>query len=290
VTSVSLAPAKPTPLARSLDWKALAPWLAAGVSFLVLFYEPLTSLATDWWQMPEAEHGLLLAPLALYLGWRAGLVSSEPQPWLGLAVVAAGVVLRYLAGLAAEVFTMRVSMLVAACGLVICARGTSQLRRWWLPIVLLALSIPLPAVLLGAIALPLQLKASQLGATLLTWRHVPVHVAGNILYLPTRALFVTEACSGLRSLTALLALGVLAGGLWLKTPPMRVALALLAVPIAFVLNGLRIFVTGFGVYYVDPRLGDGILHYTEGWVIFVVAFALLAAAAWALGRVEERWA
>jgi EpsI family protein len=32
-------------------------------------------------------------------------------------------------------------------------------------------------------------------------RHVPVRLAGNVIQLPGRTLFVTEACSGLRSLT-----------------------------------------------------------------------------------------
>ena len=286
MTSVSVTPVQPTLSIRIADWKGFAPWLAAGLLFLVLFREPLSTLAMDWWQMPEAEHGLLLVPLALYLAWREGLAPAAPQPQLGLAVLATAVTLRYLSGLAAELFTMRASTLLAGCGLVIFARGSGQLRRWWLPLALLALSIPLPAVLLSGVALPLQLKASEFGASLLAWRHVPVRVAGNILYLPTRALFVTEACSGLRSLTALLALGVLAGGLWLRTPVLRVLLALLAIPIALLLNGLRIFVTGFSVYYVDPRLADGVLHYTAGWVVFLVAFVFLAAAAWGIHRLE----
>jgi len=288
VTSVSITPVSPIASIRSADWKVVAPWLAAGLAFLVLFGEPMRTLATDWWQMPEAQHGLLLFPLALYLGWRAGLEPAEPRVGLGVVVLAGAVLLRYVAGVAEELFTMRASILVAAAGIVIYARGIGQLKRWWLPIALLALSIPLPAVVLGGLALPLQLKASQLGAWLLGWRHVPVRLAGNILYLPTRALFVTEACSGLRSLTALVAIGVLAGGLWLKTPLARLLLAGLAIPIALLLNSVRIFVAGFFVYYVDPGLADGIMHYTEGWVIFLVAFVLLAGAAWGLTRVEAR--
>ncbi|HXQ28336.1 MAG TPA: exosortase/archaeosortase family protein [Gemmatimonadales bacterium] len=288
MTSVSITPVSPIASIRSADWKVVAPWLAAGLAFLVLFGEPMRTLATDWWQMPEAQHGLLLFPLALYLGWRAGLEPAEPRVGLGVVVLAGAVLLRYVAGVAEELFTMRASILVAAAGIVIYARGIGQLKRWWLPIALLALSIPLPAVVLGGLALPLQLKASQLGAWLLGWRHVPVRLAGNILYLPTRALFVTEACSGLRSLTALVAIGVLAGGLWLKTPLARLLLAGLAIPIALLLNSVRIFVAGFFVYYVDPGLADGIMHYTEGWVIFLVAFVLLAGAAWGLTRVEAR--
>ena len=131
---------------------------------MVLFAEPLVTLGRDWWSVPEAQHGLLLFPVAVYLSWRAGLASAAPRPVVGLALLALAVVVRYLSGLAAELFTMRGSMLVALCGLIVGARGTAQLRRWWLPLVLVALSIPIPAVVLGAVTFALQLKASALGA------------------------------------------------------------------------------------------------------------------------------
>ena len=227
--------------------------------------------------------------MALYLAWKRGLVEEpRPQPSLGIALLVAAVLLRYLSGLAAELFTMRVSLLVAAIALVICAYGVRQVRRWWLPWLLIALSIPLPAVVLGSLALPLQLEASRWGAAIMVWRHVPVRLAGNVIQLPGRSLFVTEACSGLRSLTALIALGVLTGGLWLRSPWGRSLLVLLAVPIAMALNAVRVFLTGFLSFYVDPRLAEGFMHLSQGWVIFVVAFGLLGAGAAGLAALERR--
>lgn len=281
------------PLARR--WTT-APWsdrLAALVTvaaFVALFAPSFATLAHDWWSDPEAGHGLLLFPLALIFVWRRGRAAdAAPQPIAGLVVLAGAVLLRYLAGLAAELFTMRVSMLAAACGLVVWAAGFRQLRHWWLPLALLALSIPLPAVVLGSIALPLQFQASRLGAALLELRHVPVLLAGNIIHLPGRSLFVTEACSGLRSLTALLSLGVLTGGLWLGTVWTRAVLVLVAIPVAIALNGVRVFLTGFLAYYVSPAAADGFLHYTEGWAIFVIAFGILGGVTWGLAQLEGAW-
>lgn len=159
--------------------------------------------------------------------------------------------------------------------------------RWWLPAALLLLSIPLPTVLTNTLALPLQLEASAMGAALLEWRWVPVLLQGNVIHVPGSSLFVTEACSGLRSLTALLALAVLIGGLWLKHPVSRMILIVLAIPVAMVLNGIRVFLTGFLVFYVDPALGEGVMHYTEGWVIFVVAFGILGTTGWLMTRLEK---
>lgn len=279
----------PTPLARSLDWRALAPATVAAIAFVLLFAQPFASLARDWWTDPDAGHGLLLFPLALWLGWRSGRVAHpRPRPALGLALLIGAILLRYMGGLAAELFTQRVGMLGAFGGLVVYFLGVAQIRRWWLPLTLVALSIPLPAVILGTLALPLQFKASQLGASLLASRHVPVELSGNVIHLPGRDLFVTEACSGLRSLTALVSLGILAGGLWLGTVWGRLILVGAAVPVAMLLNGIRIFLTGFLVFYVNPKLADGFMHLSEGWVIFVVAFVMLAGFAWVLHYVEAR--
>lgn len=277
---------------RFSSWNVrdIAPAALAAVAAVVLFARPAVLLGRDWWNDPEAGHGLLLAPLAVWLAWRRGLTPDRaPSPVLGAVMLLAAVALRYLGGLAAELFTMRFSIVVALAGLTVFAWGLGQLRRWWLPAALLALSVPIPTLVTNALALPLQFKASSMGAALLDWRHVPVELAGNVINLPGRRLFVTEACSGLRSLTALLSLGVLIGGLWLRSVPSRLLLVGLAIPVAIAVNAVRVFMTGFLVYFVDPKLGEGFMHLTEGWLLFVVAFVILGGAAWLASAVEQRW-
>jgi exosortase len=268
---------------------AVVPWLGAGAAFLLLFWSPIRGTVQLWLNDPDAGHGLLLAPVAILLAWRRGLrPERRAQPVWGALILVLAVVLRYLSGLAAELFTMRLSALGAIFGMVVFAWGLRQLASWWLPAVLLLLSVPLPEVLTGSLALPLQFRASRMGATLLAWRHVPVQLAGNVIHLPGHTLFVTEACSGLRSLSALLALGFLIGGLWLKTWWGRGALVVAAIPIAMVLNSVRIFLTGFTVYFIDADLGRGLMHYTEGWAMFLAAFAALGACAWLVSE-SESW-
>lgn len=262
---------------------------ATVVAYLALFAGPLLSLAHDWWNDPEAGHGLLLAPVALWLAWKAGLPGRRrPAVALGTAALLLALALRYVGSVAAEVFTMRAAALLALAGIVTFHAGWRQVLAWWLPFALLALSIPLPSMVTSALAFPLQLKASAMGAALLEWREVPVALSGNVIRLPGHQLFVTEACSGLRSLTALLSLGVLIGGLWLRSPLSRAALLALTLPVGVLLNAVRVFLTGFLVYFVSPDLGDGFMHLTEGWLLFVVAFGILGGTAWLLARLERR--
>lgn len=285
------ATAKPVPTLGSIARRpALAlPVVLAAAAFALLFARPAQLMVHDWWTNPEAGHGLLLAPLAVWLAWRRGLRADRaPQVMWGVLGLAVAVLLRYVSGLAAEVFTMRVSMLMALGALVVFLWGWRQLLHWWLPVALLFLSVPWPALITNALALPLQFQASRMGAALLRSRDIPVLLSGNVINLPGHQLFVTEACSGLRSLTALLSLGLLVGGLWLRTPVARTLLLLLAIPVAIVINAIRVFFTGFLVYFVDPKLGEGFMHMTEGWLLFIVAFGLLALLAWAARAIERR--
>lgn len=266
------------------------PVALAAAAALALFAEPAVLLARDWWTDSEAGHGLLLAPLALWIAARRGLDPARaPAVGLGAVLLGAAVLLRWVGGLAAELFTLRASVVLALAGGTAFAWGPRQLRRWWLPLLLLALAVPLPTLVTNSLALPLQFRASRLGAALLAWREVPVDLAGNVIQLPGRRLFVTEACSGLRSLTALVSLGVLLAGLWLRTVPGRLLVVALAIPVAIVVNAVRVFLTGFLVYFVDPRAGDGFMHLTEGWLLFGAAFAVLCALAWGVGALEAWW-
>jgi exosortase len=268
----------------------LLPVAIAGILYVALFAGPLISLAKDWWNDPEAGHGLLLAPLALWLAWKKGVrKDAAPSVLFGAGLLLGSIALRYLGGLAAEAFTTRVAALTALAGLASFAWGWRQLLTWWLPATLLALSVPLPSLILTALALPLQLKASAMGAALLEARHVPVRLSGNVLLIPGHTLFVTEACSGLRSLTALLSLGVLVGGLWLRFPIARGLLIALAIPVAIVINAVRVFLTGFLVYFVSPAMGEGFMHATEGWLMFLVALVILGGLAALLAAAERRF-
>lgn len=277
------------PLTIPRDRDSLLVVVLTSATFLVLFADPIGGIANAWWSDPEAGHGLLLAPLACWLAFRSGIVREHrAQPALGAMLIAGGVLLRVVAALAAEAFGGRLALLTCLVGLVVAAWGFRQVVSWWLPLVLLALAVPLPEIVIGSLALPLQFEASRLGAALLESRGIPVRLDGNVIRLPGRELFVTEACSGLRSLTALLSLGVLLGGLWLRRPVARLVLVVLALPVGVAINGVRVFLTGFLALFVSPASAEGFTHLTQGWLMFVVAFALLAGLAAVLARLEQR--
>ena len=271
-------------------------WLPLGTALLLfaaLYAKPAYLLIRDWtnFDNPDSGTGLLLAPLAFWFAFQTGVKAMrKPAVALGVALLLASIGLRYISDLAAELFTMRLSMLMAAAGLILWFFGVRQLLAWWLPFVLLGLAIPLPELVIAKLTAPLQLIASRIGASLIEWRHIPVLLNGNVIRIPGHDLFVAEACSGLRSLTALVNLGVLLGAMMLVKPWSRVTLLVLAVPMAILINGFRIFLTAFLVFFVSPEAGSGFMHTTEGWLMFVIAFASLGAVASALLFIEGKLA
>jgi exosortase len=267
----------------------LASYALTAVMFVLLFAKPATLMFDAWWNDPNSGHGLLLAPLSLYFAWKSGIVEgSKPQRVLGAAILIFAVLFRYAADLAAELFVMRGSMLMALAGLTVWYAGFRQLLHWWLPFTLTALSIPIPEVILNSVALPLQFTASKIGAGLLKWRQIPVMMNGNVIRIPGQELFVAEACSGLRSLTALISLGVLLGAMFLRHWSTRTLLLSLTIPIAILINGFRVFLTGFLVLFVSPEMGEGFMHTSEGMVMFGGAFIITSIVAWMLGMVESK--
>jgi len=275
--------AAPWPLARTL------PILFGVLAFVWIFAEPIRGLTQAWWDDPDAGHGLLLFPVSLWLAWQAGLRhDTRSNLPLGSAILLTAVLFRSLGGLAAEFFTQRFSIWMALVGLVVFLWGFRQVLHWWLPITLLALAIPLPATITNSLAVPLQFQASRLGTALIRWREIEVHLSGNVITIPGQRLFVAEACSGLRSLTALISLGVLIGGMWLATIPGRVVILMLAIPVAIAVNAVRIFLTAFLMYFVSPEMGSGFMHKTEGWALFVLALGMLGLLAIGVRWVERR--
>ncbi len=274
--------------------RALAyPLGAALVLFAALYAKPAYLLVRDWtnFNNPDSGTGLLLAPLAFWFAFKTGVKEvRKPAVILGVAFLLAAIGLRYVSDLAAELFTMRVSMLIGAAGVILWFFGVRQLLAWWLPFVLLGLAIPLPELVIAKLTAPLQLIASKIGAGLIASRNIPVLLNGNVIRIPGHDLFVAEACSGLRSLTALVNLGVLLGAMLLAKPWSRVTLLVLAVPMAILINGFRIFLTAFLVFFISPAAGQGFMHTTEGWLMFVIAFASLGAVASLLLFIEGRMA
>lgn len=260
--------------------RALPLWQAALIfSLLLWMYLPiLARLAAQWWADPNFSHGFFVPLFAAFVVWqergRLSRISPEPS-WSGLAILAAGLCILILGQMGAEIFLSRTSFLIVIAGLVVLFLGWKFFRALLFPWAFLFLMIPIPSIVFNQITFPLQLLASKVASTTLPWMGVPVLREGNVIILPAMALEVAEACSGIRSLMSLLTLAVIYGYLMEKKNSVRVALAVLSIPIAVVANSFRIVGTGLLVQYWDPDKAQGFFHEFSGWLVFVVSLLML---------------
>ncbi len=264
------------PLTGSRLWVRLA---LLAVPLGVMYYETLGALLGDWWNDPNNSHGLLIPPMALYIAWRKRSrltgVPVQPSVTLGLLALLGSLAVYFVGRLGAEFFLTRASFIGVLGSLMLFFWGLHYFRVLFFPLFLLFMAIPIPALVINTVSLPLQALASEWGAGFLSICGVPVLREGNVIHLATTALGVAEACSGLRSLVSLFALAVILAYLRWQGLGQRIVLVALAVPVALLLNVLRIGITGLIADYWDVKYAMGFFHQFSGWLVFVLAFGIL---------------
>ncbi|GEM_PF-5307320 len=162
------------------------------------------------------------------------------------------------------------SVLATGAGLALWLGGGPLLRATGPTLPLLALAWPLPAAMMNALIPALQILARD-GATLLLLPVLPeVSNIGDFILHGSHHFRVIESCSGTRSLWTMQLAALAYGELLSLSPKRRVALCLAAVPIALVLNAVRIAVI---VLFVDGAIAED--HKTQGLVAIVAGVIAL---------------
>lgn len=252
-----------------------------GIVFLCLgvaYYSTFMGLVSEWMRDADYSHGFLVPIISLYLVWRRVSEIEEKvssASITGLPLIILGLSLLAFGNLASESFTMRVSFLIVLSGISVFLLGWAHLRMLLLPIGFLVFMIPVPSILMQQITFPMQLFASRVAEASLRAVDLPVLREGNIIHLPQATLEVAEACSGIRSLMSLLALGVVFAFLTKSKSWQRALLVVVCFPVAILVNSLRVSATGILANYYGMAAAEGFFHGFSGYVLFIVAFGIL---------------
>ncbi|HVV43674.1 MAG TPA: exosortase/archaeosortase family protein [Bryobacteraceae bacterium] len=253
--------------------------IACVAALLTVCYAPvLFGLGSVWYNDADMGHGFFVPLIAGYIAWqkRSKIEGLAPRPsWWGLAVLLWGGLQLYLGTLGAELYTTRTSVVFSIAGAVLLLGGKKYLQIFWFPIFLLFFMVPIPAVVYNEITFPLQLLASRVAENAISLLGIPIIREGNVLELASQKLDVVEACSGIRSLLTLTFLSLVYGYFCEKRTWLRAVLFFSTIPIAIAANAARVTITGVLANF-KPELAEGLFHEAQGWVIFMVAFAILA--------------
>lgn len=250
------------------------------IGFLWIYSPILTNLFSELATNEDYSFGLLIPFVSgyiVYLKWPQ-LHSGPWRPsWLGLIFLALGLFLTLLGQLTVSVFIQRFSFLVALVGLIFVFGGWSRFKQLGFPFLLLALMIPGPVAIMKQLTIPLQLTSSSLAASFLQVLGIPAVRQGSVIDLGMRQLQVVQACSGLRYILSLMALGIIYCYFYQRCLWKAALLIIFLIPAAIVANALRL--TAIGIF---PALQEGFLHQFSGWLIFLLCFAFMGLLNWLL--------
>ena len=259
---------------HGLFW-LLAAALAAGFYFI----DGLDALLTAW-QRPEYSHGPLIPVLSGLLFLRQ-LKEYPPETgpvrdrWVGVLVLLGAIAFGTAGKLANISDIVAYATILWVGAILLIGFGWNRGKHFWPPVLHLIYMLPLPAVLYFKVSNSLQFISSELGVQFLRMLSVPVYLEGNIIDLGVLRLHVADACSGLRYLFPILSFSYIFAVLYRGPIWHKAVLLFSAVPIAVLMNSVRIAIAGVLAQQFGIRTLEGFSHFFEGWVVFIACIALL---------------
>lgn len=257
---------------------------------LVAAYTPTIVWMVDRWLAPGSywAHGPFLPPVAALWAWarlrRSNLEGDTPSS-AGFPLLVGGLAIQAASVVASVHFTSAFSALLVAAGLVLWLRGPRTFRVVAPPLAFLAFMIPIPLVAVAHLTLGMKLFSAEAGVRVLRGLGFEAGCEGSFLFVDTERLLLGDACSGLRSLVALLAVGFLLVHLLPLRGGGRAVAFLLVVPLALAGNVIRVVLLGV----VAARFGSeslrGPIHTLAGLAVYLVAIGGLVGAGALLGRI-----
>lgn len=254
-------------------------------------YKPQWQRLFRMWQNPDWSHGYLIPVFCLYMVHvrKAAILATPKNGSLaGLGFILLGIA-TYAYFIYVKIgYPQDLSMLLVAMGLVLLICGWRILKISLFPICFFALAIPPPDRIYKGFTQPLQQGAAWVATKMLNlFPGAEIEQAGiNIAYYirgGNQGMFtVAGACSGMRSLMAFVALGLVMAYFTPRPTWHRVAMAVCVVPVALACNVLRVIITGAFQMYGYGNLAAGTPHTVLGLVMFAVGFAIYGAILWTL--------
>ncbi len=269
---------KAAPLLDASPRKFLLP---GGYALLLvgLFRQALVYMAGVW-NSVDYSYCYLIPFITIYLirqKWST-LTALEPSPsWKGFMPLFAGVILYWLGELGGEYFSLFMASWLIVVGLVCLHLGWPYIREAGAAALVSIAMFPLPNFIHATLSIKLQMLSSRIGVAIIRLVGFTAYREGNVISLGDAKLQVVDACNGLRYLTPLIVLGVVIAhffkGPWWK----RLALVASTIPLAILLNGVRIGGSGIAANVWGMEVVDGLSHDAVGWTVFMVSLGILLA-------------
>jgi exosortase len=253
-----------------------------------------TASLFGWWQwtmkgVADQEISYFIPLIVLVLLWcrRDELLEMEKTVWWpAVGILLLAMVTHVLGYMVQQARLSIVGFFLGAYGLVGLLWGRGWLRLALFPFFLFSFCIPLGGGLTEAISFPMRLFASQITAAV-SGTVLGIDVIRNGTQLAdasgTYQYEVAAACSGLRSLMAIVALGFIYGFISFKTSWRRALAVIAAFPLAVVANVFRLTLIILAAEAFGQKAGNYVHENTLfSLAPYLPAFAGMFALGWLL--------
>lgn len=265
---------------------------------LILGFAPLAiltliSLSQQVWTREAGAHGPIVLATGLWLIWRStGSLREFATPgaqWFSWASFTASLLV-YAFGRAFDFISLEAAGLYGLGGAMLYAAvGRKSVQKNWFPIFYLAFLIPPPEWFMDRFTGPLKQFVSMVATNTLHATGIPIAREGVTIHVAQYQLLVEDACSGMNSLTGLIAISLFYIYL-LRGSSVRYStiLTLFVVPIAVIGNILRVMTLILLTYFFGDQVAQGFAHEVAGIFLFAVALTLVFAVDALLFRLVPR--
>lgn len=267
-------------LAIPAPWRAAALRLAlVWLGIVIAFLWDWAAMADQWWNSSTYNHILLVPVIIAWLVWQRlpEVLQLAPQAcrWalLPFALAVLGWVLGSFAGFNLVKQAAVVAMLPISALMVLGPRACAGLL---FPLAYTVFLVPFGDELVP----PLQMITAKLTIWLVGLSGVPAVVDGVFIDTPAGLFEVAEACSGVKFLIAMIALGTLVANIGFRSRGRRAAFMALCVMVPILANGVRAWGTIFAAQYVGAEKAAGIDHLIYGWIFFGIVIAAVLGLSW----------
>jgi len=282
--------------ARRLDLTFGGRWpLVLGLAALAI--PTMYSLADQTWSRDTGAQGPIILATGGWLLWRQWPeLRREAKP--GRASITALLLLislaAYVFGRAYDFITLEAAGVYGAGFAMLYVNfGGRALVKVWFPLFYLAFAVPAPSYVIDHLTAPLKQFVSMVATNGLQSVGMPVSRQGVTIFIAQYQLLVEDACSGMNSLTGLIAISLLYIYLIRGSNILySLILTFFVIPVAIIANIIRIIFIILITYYFGDAVGQSFIHYAAGLFLFATSllfiFALDRGLYRAIGRLGSR--
>lgn len=252
---------------------------AAWAALLLVFSRDAADMAAIWSSSSTFNHCLLILPILVWLVMQRRELLAELKPqawWPALLYGAAGASGWLLGDAAGQAVARHLGLVMMLQGSFATLFEPNVARGVLFPLFYMFFLVPF-----GEEAVPvLQTLTAKMCMLFLGWVGMPAHLDGIFISTPTGYFRVTEACSGVKFLIAMVAYGALVANLCFQRWGRRIAFMAVCVVVPVIANGLRAFGTIYIAHHSSFDFASSFDHVFYGWIFFGIVITLVMAVGW----------